>query len=524
MRDTNPHESKARGQPLSRALPPFDRAPGIDTKAYNSHSQADLTVQVYGYTRECSPSQNAYCAFPSAPSAGVGTAPQQHKSCALVLFAGRRAHLTSSEGVMAHVLVSMVGARSNIANYRFPDRSVRTGSLFGPLLLDFLGSPDYLTKLKQRLDTPRVQYTGRQPLPGPPDRVVFIGTKGSRFDLVAHGFEVKNASLIQVLERVAGHNVNDENDGMQALSDLAHTIGNKIQKTIEFELVPDGRETSEQLATLRALAKALALDDDAVTLDVTHSLRHLPMLALLAVLYLRGLRPNLRVLGVWYAAFDLKFLDELGKELTPVVDLEYLISFGDWISAFGVFDHTRDFGTFADLLKREGVPADIAERLKRASEMERITRLRESGNLIDQFRKEVGKNWPNLAEFFRNDLEKRLELVTHGTERERDGRLALLHLERGDALRAVVLAIEAANQCYGGKDRGEPYPRELPSRQRDSYDDLRLTRNAIVHVDEPDASHDRSRRVREWLAQPRRLQRDLPAIIKALLGLSLGIG
>ena len=50
MRDTNPHASKARGQPLGRAFPPFDRAPGALGQA--TRERLDRDRPMFGVTAD----------------------------------------------------------------------------------------------------------------------------------------------------------------------------------------------------------------------------------------------------------------------------------------------------------------------------------------------------------------------------------------------------------------------------------------------------------------------------------------
>src|SRR4249919_1510280 len=50
MRDTNPHERKSRGQPLGRAFPPFDRAPGALGQV--TRERLDRVRSMFGVTAD----------------------------------------------------------------------------------------------------------------------------------------------------------------------------------------------------------------------------------------------------------------------------------------------------------------------------------------------------------------------------------------------------------------------------------------------------------------------------------------
>ena len=85
---------------------------------------------------------------------------------------------------------------------------------------------------------------------------------------------------------------------------------------------------------------------DHVIFDLTHSFRSIPVIALLAISYLRTVR-QVNIEGVLYGAFD---PNAQGK-LTPSYDLLPMLSLLDWIAATDRFVKVGDGLPLAELLK-----------------------------------------------------------------------------------------------------------------------------------------------------------------------------
>lgn len=86
-------------------------------------------------------------------------------------------------------------------------------------------------------------------------------------------------------------------------------------------------------------------EGDRVLFDITHGFRSLPVLALIAVSYLRVVR-NVKIEGIVYGAF------QPGKNEAPVVDLLPLVSLLEWTTATDQFIKTGNGKDLANLLKQ----------------------------------------------------------------------------------------------------------------------------------------------------------------------------
>ena len=85
---------------------------------------------------------------------------------------------------------------------------------------------------------------------------------------------------------------------------------------------------------------------DRVIFDLTHSFRSIPVIALLAISYLRTVK-QVQIEGVLYGAFDPNAKDQP----TPTYDLLPMLSLLDWIAATDRFVKVGDGLPLAELLK-----------------------------------------------------------------------------------------------------------------------------------------------------------------------------
>ena len=112
---------------------------------------------------------------------------------------------------------------------------------------------------------------------------------------------------------------------------------------------------------------------DRVIFDLTHSFRSIPVIALLAISYLRTVK-QVQIEGVLYGAFDPNAKDQP----TPTYDLLPMLSLLDWIAATDRFVKVGDGLPLAELLKtaisneeRSHNPAvrPLASQLKKTAEI-----------------------------------------------------------------------------------------------------------------------------------------------------------
>ena len=401
-------------------------------------------------------------------------------------------------------LVSLLGrARAHpdtgyrTATYRFPDGDERTGPFFGLLLAEHLGA----------------------------ERLVILGTAGSMWDvLVEHLARTEPGrdedERLALYEAAQAQVVTEEH-----LARLQPLVEGALGRRVDLLLIPYARDLDEQEDLLDRLADTVR-DDHTIHFDVTHGLRHLPMLSLVAAHLLETLNDRLSVEEIWYGALD---LTENG--LTPVLRLQGLMRLQAWIEAWRRYEDDGDYGVIADLLEQEGVDPDRVTALRRAAHFERILDLPDARRHLQHFLPVLERPLPGPARLFARRLRERLDWVRRGDLYAHQRKLAFMHLGKGDYLRAAILAVEAVLTRWMSQ-RGEGDPNQYEDRQRarealrqelldarrddiwDDYRTLEHLRNALAHASAPPAHN---RRLRQLLQNPERLDRELQRLISRLL-------
>ncbi|HRD65595.1 MAG TPA: TIGR02221 family CRISPR-associated protein [Candidatus Competibacter sp.] len=266
-----------------------------------------------------------------------------------------------------------------------------------------------------------------------PDRLVLLGTTGSMWDVLLISLNLDGHLEDALLD--LSESAQENRTTAAELDALAPAVGERLGLPVALRLIPYGRDAGEQAEILQRMASDIA-EGDAVTLDVTHGLRHLPMLAQMSALYLRRIK-NVEVRGLYYGALDMT-----RDGLTPVMNLQGLLDIADWTGAVQSFDKDGDYGVFAPLvLEQSPVAAGL---LQESAFYERTTRpgqarskLRELDALFDR-RPPTG-----IGSLFAPTLRARLSWHREDRLYLRQQALARLYLEHGDFLRAALLGFEA---------------------------------------------------------------------------------
>lgn len=369
---------------------------------------------------------------------------------------------------MALALVSFLGKSSNgyrQASYRFEDGTVHQEKFFGLAL----------TKQLQ------------------PDRLVFLGTAGSMWDaLVEHvgaaegGSEDERLGLIDAAK--AGRVTQAH------LTAVRPQVEAWLGRPVDMVLIPYGHNFEEQTRILQLVADALRPGEH-TALDVTHGLRHLPMLGLLSALYLRQVR-GVKVEGLYYGALDMTDAD-----LTPVLRLDGLLHLADWLSALSAYDLSNNFSPFADLLAKDGVPAEVVSRLRQASFHERISDAPAARSHIKVVDKHLVQNpLRGAGALFETSLRERLSWHSEERLHFRQRALARSYLDKRDYLRASLYAHEAVitaqvprtpgSDAENYADRQESkknFEAALHGGQKSRYWLLCTLRNALAHGTRPES-------------------------------------
>jgi len=319
-----------------------------------------------------------------------------------------------------------------------------------------------------------------------PECLVILGTSGSMWDVLLEAFDCAEEDFGLELIDAA------QEDGIAAhhLDRLVAVLEPVLGIRVQLCLIPYGRTLEEQLAILQQMAADIE-PGDRVNLDVTHGLRHLPMLAQMSALYLRQAR-QVHIEGIYYGALDMS-----RDGVTPVMDLKGLLDIADWVGALHTFDKDGDYGVFQSLLAPQD--RDTATALGEAAFFERTMRagqargqLRAASEALDR------QPLSGMARLFEPTLRERIDWMNQQRLYQRQRALALQFLHRSDYLRACVYAFEAfitlqaQLQGIGNAENTEVRSRvkdQFETDQRGSatfrhYRQLRGLRNKLAHGDQ----------------------------------------
>jgi len=344
-----------------------------------------------------------------------------------------------------------------------------------------------------------------------PDRVVLLGTSGSMWDVLIEDCDAEllnEETRIQLMDAV-DHQKVDQN----ILNQVSEAVASAWNCEVKLSLIPYGRTEHEQMTILRTMAEGAA-DANLVHLDITHGFRSLPMLALMAALYLEEVM-ELKIAGIHYGMLE----DSDSEGNVPVVALDALLHFGHWIKALQQYRKDGDYSVFGELLERAGVKQ--TKQLMEAAFFERIGDARRAKEKISSFHGKMNpidqKRFPAAA-MFEDTLKERLNWFRKPGLAEQEWSLAEEYLERGDFMRAALLSVEAAvssqvertGENVSNFDSRQAAHDELYNNNED-FKQLNSLRNRLAH-----GSRDLSKGMKRALQDSQTLDSTLKSLIKGL--------
>ena len=359
------------------------------------------------------------------------------------------------------------------ATYDFGAGRTEEARFFGIALLRFLSA------MRERL----------------PTSLVVLGTTGSDWgmfyeELRLLGDEDALSHAVALDEASRSDRVNDAQ-----VDELRGRVEAALGCPCRFALIPYGDDLEQQTAILHRIAECAGAHPR-VTLDLTHGLRHLPMLGLLSALQLRASN-RVEVEAVYYGALDLRSRHSQGH--APVLRLDGLLSIAAWTAALQTFDKDADYSVFVPLLRQDGVSEEALRALRQAAFLERTARVGEARSQVERFLTLTSglATAPGPSALFAADLRERLSWAKAEGHYERQRRLAFLHWEHEDYLRAALAGLEAFIDLLVLERGGQPTSaddrkaalahfkrsRDRRDRTRAAYEALNAFRNAVVHVD-----------------------------------------
>lgn len=337
------------------------------------------------------------------------------------------------------------------AKYRFGAGFVREQAFFGMALRDYIK----------------------------PDRLILIGTSGSMWDVF---FERESShddeALLELMEAV-------DADAVDAalLDSHASRLSDRLGMPVRCVLIDYARDEAGQAALLGQLAAALA-EGERIAIDVTHSFRHLPMLALVAARFLTRVK-DVQIDDIYYGAYDMK--DPASDEV-PVLRLKGMLQMLDWVDALSSYDKDGDYGVFSSLLAQDGMPEDSAGMLETAAFQERVNHIEGAKQKLTVSLNAIAHHQGPLGALFRSELEARVAWARKPGRGQRELALAADYLERRDYLRCAIFLLEGlitrevdrrrGNSSDGDERKAE---RKALGRANKQFRKLDWLRNALAH-------------------------------------------
>ncbi len=376
------------------------------------------------------------------------------------------------------------------ARYRFDDGSKIDTAFFGPALARKIGS----------------------------ERLIFLGTSGSMWDNLLEDQTTEDRleeQRLALMDAVRQDSVTDD-----MLAPFAPLIGERIGCAVTLRVIAYGRTAGEQADILSTLAGAVGSEHETdVVLDVTHGLRHLPMIGLAAAYYLEHLQ-SVRVADIYYGALDLT-----RDGITPVLSLKGLLTVMDWVQALAAYDRDGYYDAIVPLLERAGVDANAVGHLRRAAFAERVFNHKMARTNLLPVRELIDQGLPGEAALFTAALGRRLAWANNAAHSARLAAIARERLQRGDHLRCAIAATVAflvgmarPDERLSIYDTHEVIEADFRSGRRGNpdlrrdYERLKRLRNALAHGTPPKDNDSR-----RCLADDGRLRAALKQLIDRLL-------
>lgn len=185
--------------------------------------------------------------------------------------------------------------------------------------------------------------------------------------------------------------------------------------------IPDGRSPQEILEVFKCLVgsrrgcdQPLIAETDALILDVTYALRHLPFVYQAALGYLVGLR-GVEMRGIYYGAYELR--DDAG---TPIIDITGQFELLEWYQALATARQSGDLRQLSAPLRKTVKTLALARANNPALARVRTT--------IDELSNALAVGLPVEAGVAAADLGVAVSALSEGDERSTAAYLAVQSL------------------------------------------------------------------------------------------------
>lgn len=264
------------------------------------------------------------------------------------------------------------------------------------------------------------------------NRLILIGTASSSWDVLLEGYAESDDESLALYDAIEKQSVTED-----FLASYGKRFSNHLGCKVECILIDFAKDEASQANLLLRLSNLLT-EDEHIAIDVTHSFRHLPMLAMVAARYLYQTK-HIMIDDIYYGAYEMRDVDDIA----PVIKLTGMLNMLDWIDGLTRFDKDYDFSVFADLLSREGLNKEAIKNLKRAAFHERISSPKSAANYLNHTIQTLKTHDSPIFSLFKETLLKRMDWRNKPSAAERELEVAKRYLEKRDFIRATIYLLEA---------------------------------------------------------------------------------
>jgi CRISPR-associated Csx2 family protein len=268
------------------------------------------------------------------------------------------------------------------------------------------------------------------------NNVVVIGTAASMWDAWLEVPQVEAAARDEEMKLYGTlHRLTENNEVTESvLEPLRVAVEQHLEVTVRFCIIPVAVSPEDQALVLERVA-AVVEPEAHLSIDLTHGLRHLPILQLLSVFHLQ-LTKGCHVAGAYYGALELA--GQYGGT-APVVRLDFALELFGWLRAIVLAERAADYTGIVGLLA-PGSP--LAGHLAKSTFLVRSAQVAEARLSTGSALKEVGA-LRGAGTLFAPRLRYLLDWSHESSLAKRQLALGCRFFDSGDYLRAAVLAMEA---------------------------------------------------------------------------------
>ncbi len=310
------------------------------------------------------------------------------------------------------------------------------------------------------------------------DKVVVLGTSGSMWDAwleVDDDLYFNHEPFAKELADAAQTESGVSSGQLKRLSKIL----TEHQKTrIDCLQIPYGVNEKEQLEILQTISSS-AEAGDRVYMDVTHGLRHLPMLELQSAFLMRS---RFEITGIYYGAFDTSSKDGI----VPVIPLQGAMKINAWCCAMATLKET---GNVAPLARLPGMEA-VKDALLKCQFYEQMNDVSQSRRYAREVLAHLDE-LPSEGLLFKEEIRRVFDWGNEQKYARRQFEQAKKAYGNGDYLRSVILLMEAAISAHMRGDMTNAESRTamqgvLNEMHCDEWHCIRKLRNSLAHGGAPE--------------------------------------